>query len=49
VTTAADAETLWSYLVELPAADRDQVLLGLNPDIAGALRAIAAGMVAAAH
>jgi hypothetical protein len=48
-TSTTDADTLWSYLARLPTAERDHVLVALTHDPGGALRAISAGMVAAAH
>jgi hypothetical protein len=47
-TSTTDADTLWSYLATLPAAERDHVLVALIHDPTGALRAVVAGMVAAA-
>ena len=49
VTSIADADTVWSYLSQLPAAERDQVLAGLIPDPTRALRAIVTGMVNSTH
>jgi hypothetical protein len=48
-TSTTDADTLWSYLGTLPTAERDRVLVALVHDPTGALRAIVAGEVAAAH
>jgi hypothetical protein len=44
-TATTDANTLWSYLAQLPATERDQVLVALVHDPTGALRAVVAGMV----
>ena len=48
-TNTADVETLWRWLAQLPAADRDQALAALVADPAGALEAIIAGWVATAN
>ena len=48
-TRTTDADTLWTYLATLPTAERDHVLVALTHDPTGALRAIVAGEVAAAH
>jgi hypothetical protein len=48
-TSTTDADTLWSYLAQLPTAERDHVLVALTHDPSGALRAITAGMLAAAR
>jgi hypothetical protein len=48
-TSTTDADTLWSYLAQLPTAERDHVLVALSHDPTGALRAITAGMLAAAR
>jgi hypothetical protein len=45
VTSIIDVDTLWSYLAQLPAAERDQVLGALIHDPSSALRAIVTGMV----
>ena len=37
-TNTADVETLWRWLAQLPAADRDQALAALVADPAGAAR-----------
>ena len=44
-TSPTDVDTLWSYLAQLPTAERDQVLLTLIHDPTGALGAIVTGMV----
>jgi hypothetical protein len=44
VRSTTDAETLWSYLDQLPAAERNQVLIALH-DPTAALGAIVTGMV----
>ena len=48
-TSTTDADTLWSYLTTLPAAERDHVLVALVHDPTGALQAIVAGEIAAAE
>ena len=48
VTSTAESQALWSFLADLPAVDRDQVIAALVPDARGALEAIVAGMVATA-
>ena len=45
VATSSDADALWSYLTQLPPAERDAVLIALIPDPTGALGAIGAGML----
>jgi hypothetical protein len=45
VPSTADAQTLWTWLAELPAADRYEVMAAIIPDIPEAIRAIVAGMV----
>jgi hypothetical protein len=47
-TSITDADTLWSYLAQLPADERDYILVGLSHNPTAALRAITAGMLAAA-
>jgi hypothetical protein len=47
-TSTTDAETLWSYLAQLPTAERDQALASLTHDPTGALRAVIAGELARA-
>jgi hypothetical protein len=49
VTSTADAETVWSYLDQLPIAERDQVLVALIHDPTAALGAIVTGMVNSSH
>ena len=44
-TSPTDVDTLWSYLAQLPTAERDHVLVTLIHDPTGALRAIVTGMV----
>jgi hypothetical protein len=44
-TSPTDVDTLWSYLAQLPTAERDHVLVTLIDDPTGALRAIVIGMV----
>jgi len=44
-TSPTDAHTLWSYLAQLPTAERDHVLVTLIHDPTGALRTIVTGMV----
>ena len=44
-TSTTDADTLWSYLAQLPTTKRDQVLVTLIHDPTGALQAIVTGMV----
>jgi hypothetical protein len=48
-TNTTDADTLWSYLAQLPTAERDHVLVAITHDPTGALRAIVAGELAAAR
>jgi hypothetical protein len=48
VTSIIDADTLWSYLAQLPTDERDYILVALTQNPTGALRAIVAGMLAAA-
>jgi hypothetical protein len=47
-TNTTDADTLWSYLAQLPTAERDQALASLTHDPSGALRAVIAGELAKA-
>ena len=47
-TNTTDVETLWSYLAQLPTAERDHVLVTLIHDPTGALQAIITGMVSSA-
>jgi hypothetical protein len=49
VASTTDAETVWSYLDQLPAAERDQVLVALIDDPTAALGAIVTGMVNSVH
>jgi hypothetical protein len=39
-TSTSDADTLWSYLAQLPAAERNQVLVAILHDPRSALQAI---------
>jgi hypothetical protein len=48
-TSPTDVDTLWSYLAQLPTAERDHVLVTLIHDPTGALQAMVAGMVATAR
>jgi hypothetical protein len=48
IASITDADTLWSYLAQLPPAERDYALVALAHDPTSALRAITAGMLAAA-
>jgi hypothetical protein len=48
-TSPTDVDTLWSYLAQLPTAERDHVLVTLIDDPTGALRAIVTGMVNSAR
>jgi hypothetical protein len=48
-TSPTDVDTLWSYLAQLPTAERDHVLATLIHDPTGALRGVVAGMVATAR
>jgi len=48
-TSIGDADTLWSYLAQLPAAQRDHVLVALVHDPTAALSAIVTGMVNSAR
>ena len=45
VPSTADTEALWSYLAQLPAAERDEVLGAFIPDPTGALAVIGAARV----
>jgi hypothetical protein len=47
-TNTTDADTLWSYLAQLPTAERGQALVALTHDPTGALRAVIAGELARA-
>jgi hypothetical protein len=47
-TNTTDVDTLWSYLAQLPTAERDQALASLTHDPTGALRAVIAGELAKA-
>ena len=44
-TSPTDADTLWSYLAQLPTAERQHVLVTLIDDPTSALQAIVTGMV----